>query len=768
MLARILLSTIDELTAGIFYNHDDLEKIYSNYCLSKLKALLTEIDTKNPDTPLNAELAAPLVALLDTNYRVTKDTDMSPTMSYQAPHTVAYLIVAQALEKIVKGNRYKLLHPDLEVLDYVASGTSLNDDSHEISSFIMSDDGKHIIEIQPCLAFAENDGVLKHTCMVNGQAMPLSPTEIQRVINYLKETKEYWEAITHKVQIETKGESFGSVLTVLINDLRNGGKSRAGEEYKAGNDANVGIINFVEWFTNLEEDEKALLRKFYYNRVTLGDMYDRLVQPANYSDTIYCVEGIASNIETILDHNKSLFEIYPKKYTASTSAPKLQDAIRDMEAKKIALGKAMHGHTPQLHYGQAGRKLLADRMADLTDLQQYISPAQWREWFEQQVKVTARADQLGLVKKFAVQINRLYFIPGDFNRLFKIFDLSNPLLIIDILESAKEKPAETLKDYQFYLESHACTSCRKVIIDGLKDKVLSFEDFHLLIKFSGEDKCKLADKHKKFIDTAEKFWEIVGFLPSNEDAFEFILQYSHFVADKNKFYYMAKRFDEPYRTYLYAILARQCFNSPTELASYNDAWLIKNIKMLNQLLSLKMNDGVDLHNMLTVIPSEQRLFIANHFQSLIRNGGQLALVLAQLAQEHRYPFLRAHLECINDGNELADVTSVTNFESSVAKLQFVESLIAKVTTDEQLAQLLEQFSFKEGCYLMRLAVSKSKTISNPSALINNSLFYTPKAQLPVNSQAKSSPSTAVRVYEGDVLISTLEIDEGEKRFFIDA
>lgn len=745
MLARELLTTIDELISSLSNSNDGIENIYSDYCINKLKNILTQIDKAYPNTPLNADIAAPLVEFLALHYRITKHTNATPTLSFQQPYTIACLTAAQTLEKIVKVNRYKLLHPELEVFDYVASGSSLSDDSHEISSFIMSDDGKRVIEVQACLAFAENDGVLKYTCLVDGQTTPLLKTEAERVINYSAEAKKYWESITYKVQVETRGESFGAMITTLINNLREGGKKRKGEEYKAGHDANMGIIHFFEWFSQLETDEKELLFKISYSHHTFKKYYDRLISPANYSDTNYCVEVISSDLDTMLTHNKQLFDVYPKKFKLSASAPKFQDAVRSMEGRKLALAKTMTTQSPKPIYANIA---LTNNMAELVDLQYYVSAPQWQAWFEKYLEICTPQERLAVAKKFASAINIFYAKSDTFNRLTKRFSVDEIVALVDILESAKEKPANTFKGYQFYFDSIKDSGKKNTLLQAKYSLITSFEDlFELVSIIELKQRVEYTNKHLKYIDLSDKFWRVVDLLPNDEHTFKFIMQFSRYITDPNKFVRLALKFPEPYQSYLFILFTKACFKSREELSlclRQNDTSV--SLDTFDYYRTLTITNGNDLHDLLTKLATSQRQFIAEHYQSVIQRGYQLVRVLLQLERSKRYAYITPSKGFI-EGSDLGNIIGITDFKSDEEKLQFAESLIDKVSSDKELADVLKHFSFNDGCYLMQLATSKSVTISNPSSLVNNSLFCTPRSIkvkiVPQSSAEKESikPST---------------------------
>lgn len=729
MLARDILTTINEMIAGVLGSQDQIEKLYTTYCLNKLRAILNEINRSHDAEPINAEMAAPLVELLQANYFATKNTDLAPTLSYHLPHTIACLTIAQEIEKIVGINRYKLLHPELIAMDYVATGTSLNDDSSELSSFMMSDDGKRIIEMQNCFTFAEQDGVLKHTSLVEGRVLPLTRTEVQRLTNFSQEARAYWEAITQKVNFETRGESFGAMLKNLITSLRQGGVHGRGlgrgEEHRAGSDANVGILNFAEWFTSLEPDEQATLNRLHVRDADFSDLYRRLTAPQNYSDTMYCVEIISAHLETILTANPNLYDIYPRRIRRPGTHPQSREMADNLTRCRAAFSRSIAHGAPVPIYGEGGRVMLANNLARLPDLHLYVQAAQWNHWLEYFLVSINEDNRVDSLIQFASAINS-YGSEIDLSRIFSFVPSYQHLELVQTLEAAKDAPSIHISDYARYFSALSDEN-RELLLSQTIHLLTNYDDLLIVIRNLPErGRITYAMQHKHYIDNADKFFNVLSELPPSEETFNFMMEFRHYITTGIQLALAANKAPSPYSTLLYIFLTRSCFRNENELAEYSSNEFSPRFELLQYYYRMRINNGNDLANLLARELEGIRLFIAKHFDAHIQTGTELARVVAQLPQPERFAFASTRLACVKNGADIAALLGLLTFPSESQKVGFAASLLDRVRSDEELANIVKYFQFNDGCYLMKLALSKSATISNPHVLLNNSLFSTPK------------------------------------------
>jgi hypothetical protein len=344
----------------------------------RAEATAKEEKAEDPEEIFQKNIAA-IIDLQSELFSIMKQSDHIPPHAPHSRLTALLLTLAQALESVAVKSQYELLLPGVTVIDYEASATSLKDHDLQLTDFVLSDDGDAIIEVFSSLAFAEEDGVLKHTRLFDEQPRALSEAEASRVIHHSKDAETYWKAIQEVINIVVRGESFGAALRRLCDSLRQGGAhgSKGGTELKAGPDADMGISLFFDWYNNvLTSEEQNTLADYGNDYKTLDELLGRLANPSaeKYQDTRYCVEIIASMIEDILHQKPHLYNDYP----ANSRPPmlllaQLQKGLAEARESLKKKMKNAHNYHVTSTYGPEAESQFSTRVQQLHDLQTYTN-----------------------------------------------------------------------------------------------------------------------------------------------------------------------------------------------------------------------------------------------------------------------------------------------------------------------------------------------------------------------------------------------------------
>ena len=170
-----------------------------------------------------------------------------------------------------------------------------------LNEFVLSDDEKVIIPIKTCLyqASVSEEGRLRHVVDIDGIYPWLSESEIQRIKVHSKAARELHDAIEALNQIRIFGNNIAAKLTQLSSNLKAGGVHAAGEEFNAGQSANLGILEFHEYWQKLPKAEQD---RIFTEVPELEQILGRLFRPndTNYQEARYCVELLANNLDTVI------------------------------------------------------------------------------------------------------------------------------------------------------------------------------------------------------------------------------------------------------------------------------------------------------------------------------------------------------------------------------------------------------------------------------------------------------------------------------------
>lgn len=293
--------------------------------------------SRSDEDDIPEECCAKLKEILKLRWERIRHTLLGYTEDYHNPINLCCYQLATHIEQSQRGlSRFQLLMPSIEVTESAVTGMRLDEPDLTPAHFILNDDQTVFVHVGDCLAFAENDGVLKHTFVLHqGQTKILSESEKTRLLSHSREAQKYYADIAKRHEYTHEECTIGGLLTKLIEGLRAGDSIHGGTEYEAGSDANVAIDCFFEKYDFLPDsvrknvERKGCIDTFHGGtRVALKELFSRLRNPAsvkNESDqlTIYCVHLISDSLQTILEANRA--EFFRERFTLGSSAIEIAD-----------------------------------------------------------------------------------------------------------------------------------------------------------------------------------------------------------------------------------------------------------------------------------------------------------------------------------------------------------------------------------------------------------------------------------------------------------
>lgn len=347
-LIDTITTVLSESVTNLDEYDDDCMKHFTAVVEKQLFDTLREKIRTNSEKELTLADVNDLMMLQREWFDVIEGTDEIPCHAPNSRLTVLSLVLAQLIESAVGKSRYEILFPTIQTIEYVASGASLRDHELQLTEFILSDDNRSMIEVLPCLDCASDSGELKHTFIVDGRVVCLTPAEQQRVINHSNETRAYWDAIQRKLEVTLRGASFGTVINCLCESLKAGGYHAkgegAGQDLDSGSAANVGIKNFFDWFNVLSVEERTIINHCNGRwSESLGESFGRLTRTKNvdYRELDYCVEVLSDEIDATLQNNPQLYTTYPQNRVGVTQGAELEELKADVAAARARLESAI-------------------------------------------------------------------------------------------------------------------------------------------------------------------------------------------------------------------------------------------------------------------------------------------------------------------------------------------------------------------------------------------------------------------------------------------
>lgn len=376
-----ILDTITSIRSNIkqYAKHSPASHLEILFSLHKLEESLT---STSPDR------CEQLVTFLVKRWERIIDSDAQYLHDFENPINELCISIAQLLN-----NQHYLafLMPTL-LNDQVLYLTSGYDEAGvDLKEVILSDDNSALIHIGDVLDFCQLDGTLKHNSLLNGKQRTLSKGEATRLLTRDTAVADYYLSLSARVRYRLNGDTVGAALNRLIDGLCQGGRRFDGEEYNAGEAANIAIIEFFDFFALLPEDVQQQVRKTYIEDenteedvISLGKLFQYL----SHQDTLvkyerdmglesewrmnsmdvsleeyieenaaveghaeeeeseeddelsvaFCVELIANDIERVLKEHPELYEISPQTDFVKQSLEQLDDNIRiNREQYQIAI-----------------------------------------------------------------------------------------------------------------------------------------------------------------------------------------------------------------------------------------------------------------------------------------------------------------------------------------------------------------------------------------------------------------------------------------------
>ena len=295
---------------------DKLNKFENKLILDEIEFRLIE----NKDGDLSLQICA----ILAQRWERIRSSSMSYTESPFNPINQFCLELAKTIYPVPeteieidklpeREGPYFILMPSLKASADVA-GTNIH--NLLLQQFILSDNDEIYIPIESILdrAATSDDGEYQHYVSQDGDFPKLSADELKRLKNHSTIINDYILAIEQLNDLRIRGSGLGAKLLSLVNALRAGG-SHQGQNFEearrlgldphenAGSKANIGIMEFGEYWEKVPEDTK---REYLRKYPGLIEPIDRLFHPndVKYRNAILCVELIADAIETVITSNR--------------------------------------------------------------------------------------------------------------------------------------------------------------------------------------------------------------------------------------------------------------------------------------------------------------------------------------------------------------------------------------------------------------------------------------------------------------------------------
>jgi hypothetical protein len=314
----------------------------------------------------NPWLEKTLENFLKTRWERLKNTDAQYFHDIHNPANLMCIEIAKTLGRLQNKPYLPFLIPALGMVPafaYVAS--SYDDDNLAFNQLMLSDDGTRMIHIPDVLEFAEQDGALKHSSLFNDKRRDLNIAEENRLLARHPSVENYYHAIRDKINFQLHGETAGAYLARLISGLREGGSLGSGEEFIAGEEANIAIADFSIFLESLSEETKRNVlnagkvdrwRNGEVKHRTIGHLWELLVNPSkreedDKQEVRYCVELIADDLENILGESPTLYQLMPFEQEGVGTLASFEEAIT--QCKTTMLG-ALNTSKAHRYYGVAG------------------------------------------------------------------------------------------------------------------------------------------------------------------------------------------------------------------------------------------------------------------------------------------------------------------------------------------------------------------------------------------------------------------------------
>jgi hypothetical protein len=265
--------------------------------VSKLIRLVEVELTNYNEKAVNDDFKTGLVQFLKARWARIANTPLCYTLNQSHPFNVACILLATYMDPAGKNT---LLMPTVAMTDIF--GYEFN--KLELGEFVLDDKHAGFITIEAlvqsaCSRMLESESQLYVTTNEQGQTRPLTQAETSRcgrLIPIINSVEAWYR--------QHRGTCL-DMLGALRNSLLRGDVAHGGVELDAGNDANVGIANFHEFYSAMNEEEQRQLRAFGDGTYTIGYVLNRLFRPAdeNFREVRYCIQSLGRLLQSIIEAN---------------------------------------------------------------------------------------------------------------------------------------------------------------------------------------------------------------------------------------------------------------------------------------------------------------------------------------------------------------------------------------------------------------------------------------------------------------------------------
>lgn len=329
--------TIEQLLAMISQQEVQLTSYQPANIVYLAEAHLAIFEIKTILLHPQPTLVAQLKQTLANRWLRIQNTNCQYLHDFTSPANTSCIALASSLQQHEGDSALSLLMPTLKKVppsSYLTS--SYDDDNVSLKEIILNDTNERIINVVDVLDSAQEDGVLKHNSMFlseednNNPVRALSTAEVSRLLSRHPSVKALRDNIISRVLYRLEGDTVGAELNRLIHGLRNGGAKVKtsyenaeynSSEFNSGVDANLAILNFSLYLETLDPETKKQLMStgkvdryetFVVEKKTIQMFWDRLSKPNGLAtESIYCVELIATFLEEILNANPGLYDLVP-------------------------------------------------------------------------------------------------------------------------------------------------------------------------------------------------------------------------------------------------------------------------------------------------------------------------------------------------------------------------------------------------------------------------------------------------------------------------
>lgn len=338
-----------------------LEARYTLFCLKQCLSTYSRNHEKE------------IMEIFAARWKRIQDSDAQYLHDFTNPANRACIAMATRLGGLLRRPYLTLLMPSLLVVNPSAYITYSYTDPLNLHELILSDCNQRLISLPDVLDFAQEDALLKHNSLFDEEQKLLSVTERERLLSRHPIIRTTYEALNARMIYKYHGDTVGAALKRLIEGLRAGGRWSRGpaHEYDSGREANEAVFDFHQYLTTLDDEVRTKLMsasKFdrYDNDqqptwLTIEILWGRLARlnGTDFTQTIFCVEIIANQLEEILNENPGLYDLLSYQGSATQNMSALNEAVHNA---RVAVNRALASLQKHPSYGLSGDKKLCSKL----------------------------------------------------------------------------------------------------------------------------------------------------------------------------------------------------------------------------------------------------------------------------------------------------------------------------------------------------------------------------------------------------------------------